>query len=311
MTSASLTLNETVIGGTTWVFSREELNDAFDVLVIDEAGQMSLANLLVMAGCAKSILLVGDQQQLSQPTKANHPGDSGKSSLEYLMQGANVVPEDKGIFLNTSWRMEPSITNIVSELFYDKRLMGNPSNESNSINWGKPCLRGTGNQFPNQGIVFEAIEHYGCGVKSIEEIDFIEKLVESLLGGSYTYAQFNENRTGQITPNDILVIAPYNVQVNRLEQRLKGRAKVGTVDRFQGQEAPIAILSLTASSGDNAPRGVDFLLEPNRLNVAISRAQCLSIIIGCPRLATGLINTVDEAEKVNRLCRLMSGKISY
>ncbi len=303
--SSSLTLNETVIGGTTWVFSREELNNVFDVLVIDEAGQMSLANLLVMAGCAKSILLVGDQQQLSQPTKADHPGDSGKSCLEYLMQGANVVPEDKGIFLNTSWRMEPSITNIVSELFYDKRLMGNPSNENNSINWGKPCLRGSGNPFPNQGIVFEAIEHSGCSVKSIEEIDFIQKLVESLLGGSYTYSQFNEKRTGEITPNDILVTAPYNVQVNRLEQRLEGKAKVGTVDRFQGQEAPIAIHSLTSSSGDNAPRGIDFLLEPNRLNVAISRAQCLSIIIGCPRLATGLINTVDEAEKVNRLCLLM------
>ena len=126
-----------------------------------------------------------------------------------------------------------------------------------------------------------------------------------MLGGSYTYSQFNANHKGEITPNDILVTAPYNLQVNRLEQRLAGRAKVGTVDRFQGQEAPIAIHSLTASSGDNAPRGIDFLLEPNRLNVAISRAQCLSIIIGNPRLATGLINTVDEAEQVNRLCRLM------
>ena len=304
--SASLTLNETVIGGTTWVFSREEMANAFDVLVIDEAGQMSLANLLVMAQSAKSILLVGDQQQLSQPTKADHPGESGKSCLEYLMQGANVVPEDKGIFLNTSWRMEPTITNIVSELFYDKRLMGNPFNENNSINWGKPCLSQSGNQFPNQGIIFEEIEHYGCSVKSIEEIDFIEKIVESLLGGSYTYSRFDEKCTGEITPNEILVTAPYNVQVNRLEQRLKGKAKVGTVDRFQGQEAPIAIHSLTASSGDEAPRGIDFLLEPNRLNVAISRAQCLSIIIGSPGLATGLINTVEEAQQVNRLCRLMT-----
>ncbi len=303
--SALLTLNENIIGGTTWVFSREELNNVFDVLVIDEAGQMSLANLLVMGGCAKSILLVGDQQQLSQPTKAHHPGDAGKSCLEYLMQGANVVPENKGIFLNTSWRMEPSITSVVSELFYDKRLMGNPSNKNNAIHWGHPCLRGSGYQFPNQGIVFEAIEHSGCSVKSIEEIDLIEKIIESLLGGSYQYAQFNENRTGGISPNDILVTAPYNVQVSKLEQRLEGKARVGTVDRFQGQEAPIAIHSLTSSSGDDAPRGIEFLLEPNRLNVAISRAQCLSIIIGCPRLAMGLINTVDEAEKVNRLCRLM------
>ena len=120
-----------------------------------------------------------------------------------------------------------------------------------------------------------------------------------------SYAQFNEKCAGEITPNEILVTAPYNVQVNKLEQRLEGKARVGTVDRFQGQEAPIAIHSLTASSGDDAPRGIDFLLEPNRLNVAISRAQCLSIVIGCPRLVTGLINTVDEAEQVNRLCRLM------
>ena len=302
---SSLTLKETVIGGTTWVFSREELTNAFDVLVIDEAGQMSLANLLVMGECAKSILLVGDQQQLSQPTKAAHPGESGTSCLEYLMQGAYVVPEDKGIFLDKSWRMEPSITNIVSELFYDKRLRGNPSNENNSINWGKPCLKGCGNNFPNQGLVFEPIEHFGCSVKSIEEIDFIEKLIECLLGGSFTYSQFNEKCIGEITPNDILVTAPYNLQVNKLEQRLGGKARVGTVDRFQGQEAPIAIHSLTASSGDDAPRGIDFLLEPNRLNVAISRAQCLSIVVGCPRLATGLINTVGEAEQVNRLCRLM------
>ena len=303
--SSSLTSDETVVGGTTWVFSRDELKNVFDVLVIDEAGQMSLANLLVMSECAKSILLVGDQQQLSQPNKADHPGDSGKSCLEYLMQGESVVPEDKGIFLNTSWRMEPSITNIVSELFYDKRLMSNPSNQNNSISWGKPFLKASGNIFPNQGLVFEAIEHFGCSVKSDKEIDFIEKLIESLLGGSYTYWQFNKKCTGEITPNDILVTAPYNLQVNRLNQRLKGRAKVGTVDRFQGQEAPIAIHSLTASSSDDAPRGIEFLLEPNRLNVAISRAQCLSIIIGSPRLATGLINTVDEAEKVNRLCRLM------
>ena len=149
------------------------------------------------------------------------------------------------------------------------------------------------------------IRDSGCSVKSFEEINLIEQIIDSLLGGSFEYAKFDKNITGEITAQHILVTAPYNVQVNLLEQRLKGKARVGTVDRFQGQEAPIAIHSLTASSGDNAPRGIDFLLEPNRLNVAISRAQCLSIIVGSPNLATGLINTVDEAEKVNRLCRLM------
>ena len=301
----SLTLKERVVGGTTWVFSREEMEKAFDFLIIDEAGQMSLANLLVMAQCAETIILVGDQQQLSQPTKADHPGESGKSCLEHLIKGANVVPVDKGLFLNTSWRMEPSLTNIVSELFYDNKLMGSSSNKINSITWSKPFFSNSGDVYPKKGIIFEKIEHYGCGVKSIEEIDYIEKIIDCLLGGRFEYAQFDKKKNGTITPNDILVTAPYNVQVNLLEERLKGKAKVGTVDRFQGQEAPIAIHSLTASSGDHAPRGIDFLLEPNRLNVAISRAQCLSIVIGCPKLATGLINTVNEAEKVNRLCRLM------
>ena len=301
----SLTLNERVVGGTTWVFSREEMKNAFDFLIIDEAGQMSLANLLVMAQCAKTIILVGDQQQLSQPTKADHPGESGKSCLEYLIKGANVVPKDKGIFLNTSWRMEPSLTNIVSELFYDKKLIGSHSNKINSIKWGKQLTSKSGDSFPNKGIIFKKSEHYGCSVKSFEEINFIEQIIDALLGGSFEYAQFDKNKTGEIKAKHILVTAPYNVQVNLLEQRLKGKARVGTVDRFQGQEAPIAIHSLTASSGDNAPRGIDFLLEPNRLNVAISRAQCLSIIVGSPNLATGLINTVNEAEKVNRLCRLM------
>ena len=144
---------------------------AFDFLIIDEAGQMSLANLLVMAQCAKTIILVGDQQQLSQPTKADHPGESGKSCLEYLIKDANVVPKDKGIFLNTSWRMEPSLTNIVSELFYDQKLIGCHSNKINSIKWGKPLSSKSGDSYPDKGIIFKKIEHYGCSVKSFEEID--------------------------------------------------------------------------------------------------------------------------------------------
>ncbi len=294
-----------VVGGTAWTFSREEMTNLFDVLVVDEAGQMSLANLLVMARCAQSILLVGDQQQLSQPTKANHPGESGNSCLEYLMKGANVVPPDKGIFLATSWRMEPSITDVVSELFYDRKLKANPVNAANGIEWKTPCLNAIAQPFPNKGIVFEPVTHHGCNVRSTQEIDRIEQIVDALLGGTFQHAQRDGIKSGVLTANDILITAPYNVQVNRLQERLKGKAKVGTVDKFQGQEAPVAIHSLTASSGEEAPRGIGFLLEPNRLNVAISRAQCLSIVVGCPDLATGLINTVEEAEQINRLCLLM------
>jgi hypothetical protein len=265
---------------------------------------MSLANLLVMARCAKTILLVGDQQQLAQPTQADHPGDSGLSCLEYLMQGAHVVPADRGVFLATSWRMEPSLTAMVSQLFYDGRLNANPANASNAISWRQPCIGATGKALPEQGLVFEAVEHNGCSVCSEAEIDRIEELVDALLGSSYCHAAAGQQMRGVLGPEQILVTAPYNVQVNRLQQRLGKKARVGTVDKFQGQEAPVAIHSLTASDGDAAPRGLGFLLEPNRLNVAISRAQCLSIVVGSPGLTTGIASTVQEAEQINRLCRI-------
>jgi uncharacterized protein len=290
-----------VVGGTAWMFAREVLADQFDLLVVDEAGQMSLANLLVMARCARSILLVGDQQQLAQPSQADHPGSSGDSCLEYLMQGAHVVPPDQGVFLSTSWRMEPSITAVVSELFYDGRLQASSANSMNAIQWARPCLAASGRALPDRGLVFEAVHHSCCSVTSEAEIERIDQIVAALLGGSYTRAK----GSGRLSSEDILVIAPYNVQVNRLRQRLDGKARVGTVDKFQGQEAPVAILSLTASSGDDAPRGLGFLLSPNRLNVAISRAQCLSIVVGCPGLTSGLANTIEEAEQINRLCRII------
>ncbi|WP_255134125.1 AAA domain-containing protein, partial [Synechococcus sp. Cruz CV12-2-Slac-r] len=271
-----------VVGGTTWMFCREELADQFDLLVVDEAGQMSLANLLVMARCAKTILLVGDQQQLAQPTQADHPGDSGLSCLEYLMQGAHVVPADRGVFLATSWRMEPSLTAMVSQLFYDGRLNANPANTINAISWRLPCLDATGEPLPQQGLVFDAVVHNGCSVCSEAEINRIEQLVDALLGSSYCHTAAGQDKRGVLGPEQILVTAPYNVQVNRLQQRLGQKARVDTVDKFQGQEAPVAIHSLTASDGDAAPRGLGFLLESNRLNVAISRAQCLSIVVGSP-----------------------------
>jgi uncharacterized protein len=265
---------------------------------------MSLANLLVMARCAKTILLVGDQQQLAQPSQADHPGDSGFSCLEYLMQGAHVVPAERGVFLATSWRMEPSLTAMVSELFYDGRLQANPANRVNAISWREPLIAASGQPMATQGLVFEPVAHSGCSVVCEAEIDRIEQIVDALLNGSYCHAEVGGEKRGVLGPEQILVTAPYNVQVNRLQQRLGQRARVGTVDKFQGQEAPVAIHSLTASDGDAAPRGLGFLLEPNRLNVAISRAQCLSIVVGSSGLTTGIANTVEEAEQINRLCRI-------
>jgi uncharacterized protein len=287
-----------VVGGTVFVFAKHD-DAPFDLLVIDEAGQVSLANLLAMARCARNILVVGDQQQLSQPIRAAHPDDSGLSCLEYVMSGQAVVPPDRGVFLATSWRMPPVLTGVVSELFYEGQLQASSANEANRILWSGQ----------HQGLVFKPVEHKGNSTGSDEEVVAIAMLVEQLLGKPY---QRVEMRNGQMTtedgviaPNDILITAPYNIQVNRLKRVLGERARIGTVDKFQGQEAPVAIHSLTASDGESAPRGLDFLLDPHRLNVAISRAQCLSIVVGSPHLATGISNSINNVEQLNRLCRLM------
>ena len=290
-----------VLGATVFSLVKESYADAhFDLLVIDEAGQVSLSNLLYMSQCARNILLVGDQQQLSQPNRAKHPGDSGLSCLDYGMDGQPVVPPERGVFLATSWRMPPVLTDLVSQLFYQGELQGSAENAANRVLWDGL----------EQGLLFQPVEHEGNGSASDEEVEAIAALVERLLERPYARMRFRdgvfvcEERT--LTPNDILITAPYNLQVNRLQRRLGDLARVGTVDRFQGQEAPVAIHSLTASDGDSAPRGLSFVLDPNRLNVAISRAQCLCIVVGSPRLATDISSSVDGVRQLNRLCRLMA-----
>jgi uncharacterized protein len=280
-----------VVGGTAYVFAKHDA-DPFDLLVIDEAGQVSLANLLAMARCARNILVVGDQQQLSQPTRAPHPESSGLSCLDYVMANHAVVPADQGVFLATSWRMPPPLTKVVSELFYEGQLQAAGDNTTNTVNWEGPA----------QGLLFQAVEHSGNSTGSDEEVEHIAALVEELHGRPY---QLVSGERGTLSREQILITAPYNVQVNRLQRRLGDKARIGTVDKFQGQEAPVAIHSLTASDAESAPRGLDFLLSPNRLNVAISRAQCLSIVVGSPLLATGISNSIANVQRLNRLCRLL------
>ena len=289
-----------VLGGTVYTFVKEAYDDTpFDLLVIDEAGQVSLSNLLYMSRMARNILLVGDQQQLSQPNRAAHPDDSGLSCLDYVMADRAVVPADQGVFLSTSWRMPPTLTAVVSELFYEGKLQAAAANDANAVLWSRQP----------QGLLFEPVRHSGNSTACDAEVEHIAQLVEQLLGRPYQRAR---NRGGElvvqqgvIQPGDILITAPYNLQVNRLRQRLGDRARIGTVDKFQGQEAPVAIHSLTASDGDAAPRGLDFLLDANRLNVAISRAQCLSIVVGCPELATGISTSIANVQRLCRLCRLL------
>ena len=200
--------------------------------------------------------------------------------------------------------MQPSRTALVSELFYEGELQANPANCVNRIHWKEPCLGLNALLLPEQGLVLEQVAHTGRSVHAPEEIDRIEQLIDALLGSNYSVNKKGSTEEGLIDSNKILVIAPYNVQVNKLEERLAGRARVGTVDRFQGQEAPVCIYSLTASSGNDAPRGIDFLLEENRINVAISRGQCLVLITGSPSLMRKRVNKISEAKQLSQLARI-------
>ncbi len=299
---ADLPESPAVLGGTVFSLVKEAYDGApFDLLVLDEAGQVPVSNLLYMSRVARNILLVGDQQQLSQPNRAAHPEESGLSCIDYVMQDHAVVPADRGVFLATSWRMPPPLTQLVSELFYDGQLQAAPLNAANQVHW----------ESPGQGLVFEPVPHSGNSTLSEEEVAHIVDLVERLHGRPYWRARVRNGQLETIeavlSGRDILITAPYNMQVNRLQKRLGERARVGTVDKFQGQEAPVAIHSLTASDGDSAPRGLDFLLDPNRVNVAISRAQCLSIVVGSPQLATGISSSIQNVQRLSRLCRLMDG----
>lgn len=215
-----------------------------------------------------------------------------------------VVPKDHGVNLPVSWRMEPSLTALTSKLFYKGERQGKPANCVNRVHLKNSCQGLNGLLLPEQGLVFEQVEHTGRSVHAPEEIDRIEELIEALLGSNYTINKKGTTEEGLIDSNKILVIAPYNVQVNKLEERLSGRARVGTVDRFQGQEEPVCIYSLTASSGNDAPRGIDFLLEENRINVAISRGQCLVLITGSPSLMRKRINKISEAKQLSQLARI-------
>ena len=289
-----------VLGGTIFTFVKEAYDETpFDLLVIDEAGQVSLSNLLYMSRIARNILLVGDQQQLSQPNRAAHPEESGLSCLDYVMAKEPVVPNDRGVFLATSWRMPPALTQMVSNLFYAGKLQAAAANSANQVEWLGQA----------QGLLFEPVHHSGNSTASDEEVERIAALVDQLYGQPYHRAKLVNGEIttvrGELGQYDILITAPYNMQVNRLHKRIGHKARIGTVDKFQGQEAPVAIHSLTASDGDSAPRGLDFLLDPNRLNVAISRAQCLSIVVSSPQLATGISNSIGNVQRLSRLCWLM------
>jgi uncharacterized protein len=250
--------------------------------------------LIPMAVSAKNIVLLGDQMQLSQPVQGVHPGESGLSVLDYLLKGEATIARERGIFLGVTWRMHPDICRFISDAVYDGRLTSESIAARRKLVFKKQIAP----PLPSTGIHYLPVKHTDCSQSSEEEAAVIKELYQQLLEQSF------ENENGnviQLTDENILVVSPYNMQVNLLKRELPTGARVGTVDKFQGQEAEVVLISMATSSGDELPRNIEFLFSKNRLNVAISRAKCLAVLVCSPDLLSIQCKTPEQMRLVNTL----------
>ena len=285
-----------VAAGTVWLWARPGMVDSVDTLFVDEAGQLSLANVLAVAGAARNLVLLGDPQQLAQPSQATHPPGAGASALGHILGERATMPEGAGLLLDQTYRMHPDLCRYTSEVFYDGKLSGVEGLERQEILGGEP-LSGS-------GLRVVEVAHQGNTNASPEEAGEVARLAEMLAGCSW------RDRDGAVQPigrNGILVVTPYNAQIRAMQDALAGRGLtgvgVGTVDKFQGREAPVVIYSMATSSADEAPRGLEFLYDRHRLNVATSRARAMAIIVASPDLIRVSCRTPHQMTLVNALCR--------
>lgn len=284
-----------LFAGTAWFFAGFGGKEQLDYLFIDEAGQLSLAHLIAAGTAAKNIILIGDQMQLAQPTQGVHPGDSGKSVLDYLLQGRHTIPSTEGILLETTYRMHPRVCQFISDAVYDGRIKSADRLDIQAL-----LLNGNGHTaIPAAGITCHLIDHDGSVQRSDEEALAVKNLYDTLLQVRYRNKDGQEHK---FSPDNILVVSPYNMQVNHLKRTLGDEARVGTVDKFQGQEAEVVIVSMATSSPEEIPRGIDFLYSQNRLNVSLSRARICSILVMSPELMNVRCNAVEQMKLANTLC---------
>ncbi|MDP9110891.1 MAG: TM0106 family RecB-like putative nuclease [Candidatus Eremiobacteraeota bacterium] len=280
--------------GTTYAWTHESLLGKFDHLFIDEAGQIALADAVGASLAAKNVVLLGDPLQLAQVSQGSHPVGTELSILEHLLGDDVTVPEYRGIFLDVSYRLPAAICNFISDAVYAGRLHSDAETKYNDID--SLGISGV-------GLRYVPIEHAGNRRKSIEEAEAIAEHVTKLLEGTVTIGGLSPRKVGQ---SDILVVSPYNAQRKQILETLAARGfpaiRVGTVDKFQGQEAPIVFYSMATSSGADLPRDIGFLFEKNRLNVAISRAQCLSVLLASSPLLEVRCNRPEQMALANLLC---------
>lgn len=289
-----------LLAGTAWLWARDDMYEKVDVLFIDEAGQVSLADALAMAQGARSVVLLGDPQQLAHVSQGTHPRGSGASILQHLLGDRDTVAPDEGVFLDRTWRMHPDVCRFVSDTMYDSRLFPIEGLERQVI-----ATRG----LSGAGLRLLEVDHRDNRQSATEEAAAIGVEIDALVDGGRWTDRHGVERP--LTLEDILVVAPYNAQVRCLRSRLPGGARVGTVDKFQGQEAPVVFFSMTSSSGEDVPRGMDFLFSRNRLNVAVSRAQAMAVVVCSPRLLWARCATVEQMRLVNMLCRFAAAATSW
>ena len=290
--------------GTSWFFVDPRMNKTLDYLFIDEAGQVALGTTIANATSAKNLVLIGDQMQLSQPMRAKHEGYARMSSLDFILEDKDTISADRGIFLNTTRRLNNKICDFISSSFYDSRLTSDPITETRSVNLKLDPIK-------DEGLFYVPIEHSGCSQRSDEEADLVEKTYNKIINKEF---KVGEN-IGKISAKDIMVVAPYNAQANNIRERLKKKFKeevrVGTIDLFQGQEAKVVLISMTTSDVESLPRHKDFFFSRNRLNVAISRAECVAIIIFNENLLLASASSIKEMKLMNSFCKLLKFKTNY
>jgi predicted RecB family nuclease len=279
VTDAAQCVECKLAAGTAWLFSGAVHDCTFDYLFIDEAGQVSLADALAMGTSARNLVLVGDPQQLDQVIQGTHPDGSDASVLKHLIGEEQTIPPDRGLFLERTYRLHPDVCDYISDEFYERRLV------PDAITATRTTPLGT-------GLRYLPVEHNGRRQESPEEATRVRRQVELLLSAG-------------VPVEEIVVVSPYNAQVNLLRETLADRIRVGTVDKFQGQEADVVLYSMGSSSGDDIPRGLEFLLSRNRLNVAISRARCLAYLVCSPALLEVNAHTIPQMRLANALCRFV------
>jgi len=289
---AAANLKHNLVCGTTWLFAGEQLQAApVDVLVVDEAGQLALADALTASRSGRNLILLGDPLQLPQVAQASHPGGSGSSVLEHILGDNVTIPPDRGVFLAETRRMHPDVCDFISDVIYEGRLSSHPSCAVQNTEYGT-------------GLRWLQAEHTGRVTECQEEAELVSAEVLRLLGTPWT------DHEGLIAPlgvDDLLVVAPYNDQVSLIRQHLHADARtqgvaVGTVDKFQGRQAAVVFFTMTTSSSDDMVRGADFLFSRNRFNVAISRARCLAYLVCTKELLDSRGRDVEDMRLISTMC---------